>query len=133
MHVRCKSVSGTLENQYVVKGLHGRGKKRHDWVEHLHQILLSEFERLSSSDLQFIRGLIQNVAMTLLHEENSVCSSLDVNPTSGGQITEHLTFKWIYSVLNRFNIVKRRQSEALSWSPARTAFIERKYRTIQDV
>ena len=72
MYVRCKSIPGLVEKRCVIKALHGRGKKRHDWVEYLHQILLSEFERLSSSDLQLSRGLIQNVALTLLREENSV-------------------------------------------------------------
>ena len=114
MYVRCKSIPGLVEKRCAIKALHGRGKKRHDWVEYLHQMLLSEFERLRSSYLQLSRGLIQNVALTLFQEENSVYSSSDVDPTSGQQITEHLTIKWVDSFLNRFNILIRRQSGALS-------------------
>ena len=64
MYVRCKSIPGLVEKRCVVKALHGLGKKRHDWVEYLHKILLSEFKRLSSNDLQLSRGLIHYVALT---------------------------------------------------------------------
>ena len=70
--------------------------------------------------------MIQNVAQTLLQEENSVYSSSDIDTTSGREITEHLAIKWVDAFLNRFNIVIRRQSGALSRSPSQTAFIERK-------
>ena len=51
MYVRCNPGPGLVENRCAVKALCGRGRKRHDWVEYLHQILLFEFEQLSSSDV----------------------------------------------------------------------------------
>ena len=125
IYVRCKSVAGFVEKRCAVKALHGRGRKRHDWVEYLHQVLLCEFERLSSSDVQLSRAFIQNAALSFLAEEDSACTSSDVDPTTGRPLTEHLTPRWIGSFLNRFNIVMRTQSGVLSRSPSQTAFIER--------
>ena len=75
IYVRCKSVAGFVEERNAVKALHGRGRKRHDWVEYLHQVLLCEFERLSSSDMQLSRAFIQNAALSLSAEEDSACTS----------------------------------------------------------
>ena len=76
--------------------------------------------------MQLSRRLIHNVALTLLQKKNFVYISSDVDPTSGRQIPEHLTIKWVDSFFNRFNIVIRKQSGAFSRSPSHTAFMERK-------
>ena len=125
MCLRSKNVPGIAEKRCAVKAFQGRGRKRNDWVTYLHQVLLSEFERLCSSDVRLSRALIQKVALSLLEDENSDYMSTDVDPTTGRPITEHLTMKWVDSFLNRFNIVVRKQSGSLSRSPSQTAFIER--------
>ena len=96
-----------VEKRRAVKTLRGRGRQRHDWVEYLHQILLSEFERLCSSDVQLSRSLMKYATVALLEEENSAYSSCDVDPTTSRQISEHVTMKWVDSFLNLFNLLIR--------------------------
>ena len=70
LYVRSKNIPGLVEKRSGVKALHGRGRKRNDWVIHLHQKLLLEFERLSYSDVRLSRALILDVALTLLKKKN---------------------------------------------------------------
>ena len=115
------------EKRFAVKALHGRGTKRQDWVEYLHQILLHEFEWISSSYVQLSRSLIKSVALTLLVEDGAPYTSSNADSTTGRLIAEYATMKWDDSFLNRFNVVTRRQSGALSRSTSQTSFIERKF------
>ena len=62
----------------------------------------------------------------MLEVKNSAYNSYDVDPTTRRQMSAHVTMKWVDSFLNRFNLVTRRQSGALSRSPSQTSFIERK-------
>ena len=125
MYVRSKYVPGLVEKQIAVKALHGRGRKLQDWVKYLHEMLLSEFDRLISSDLQLSCAVIQYFAFTLLAEENSTYKSSDIDLASSRRITEHITMKWVDSFLSPFNIAVRRQSGTLYRSPSQTTFIER--------
>ena len=76
MYVRCKNVLSLIEKRIAIKALHRWDWKRHNWIKYLHQTLLSEFERLSSGDVQLNRSVILYVAFTLLERENSTNSHL---------------------------------------------------------
>ena len=99
MVFRFQTVPGLAEKRCAVKALRGRGRKRHDWVEYLHQIVVLEFEWHSSKDEQSGRSLIKYIALTLLGEENSASNSSYVDPTTSRQISEHVRMKQIDSFL----------------------------------
>ena len=76
MYVRCKAVPSLVEKRCAVKSLRGRGRKRLDWVEYLLQILLFEFERLRSSDLQLSRSLTAYDALAMLGKKSLIAIHL---------------------------------------------------------
>ena len=71
MVVSTQNTSGIITKRMDVKGFAGRGRKRRNWVEYLHSILLVEFNRYSSTDVQLSRSLIQSIAVELLQEPDS--------------------------------------------------------------
>ena len=95
LFVRCKSIPRLADKRCVVKDLRGRGGKGHNWVEHLHRILLFESERLSFSDVQLSRSLIKYVAFIWFEEESSAYNSSDVDPTTGRQIAKNIPMKLV--------------------------------------
>ena len=95
----------------------GCRRKRNDRVKYLYQLLCLEFERISSSNIKLICGVLQHLAVLLLNEMDSMYTPHDADPTSGRPISENVTLKWIDSFLNRFNIVLPKQSVSFCGSP----------------
>ncbi len=122
--ISSKSIPDISVKKCAVKALAGRGRKRQYWVEHLHSVLLSEFERYSSSRVQLSRGIIQHIALQLLQEPDSPFTAYEIDPVSNKQLSSYITLKWVDAFLNRHNIVIRKQSGSLSRSPTHTKFIE---------
>ena len=65
------STPGVSVKRCNVKALSGRGRKGADWVEYLHGALREEFERHSSAGFQMSRGLLQHIAVSLIHKDES--------------------------------------------------------------
>lgn len=124
MAVYSRTTPGIGIKRIAVKALSGRGRKRSAWVEYLHTVLLQEYERLEAAGMQLSRSLLRDIAVILLHEDDSLFQASYVDETSGRPIVEHITVKWIDSFLNRHNIVTRKQSGSLTRSPAHTRYTE---------
>ena len=90
LSITSKNVSGISTKRCVVEVLSGRGRKRNDWVEYLHQLLYLEFERFSSTNIKLSRGVLQYLAVLLLNESDSKYTPNDADPTSGRPISNTL-------------------------------------------
>lgn len=103
----------------------GRGPKRAEWVEFLYFELLEEFERLKASRVQFDTRLLLTLVKNILQNSSEAFNATYVDPKDGKNIMEKLTMKWIYSFMERFNIVIRAVSGKGAVSPAKQEFIEK--------
>ncbi len=125
MTVAVTNKTGVSVKRVSVKALAGRGRKRQDWTEYLHSMLLMEFERYTASGVQMSRPLLQSIAVNLLQEPDSAFNADEVDSGSNKPISSLITPWWIGAFMSRFNIVIRKQSGSLQRSPSHTRFIER--------
>ena len=112
-----------------MKVLSGSERKCNDWAEYFHQLLFTEFERFSSSNIKLSRGVLQFLSVLSLNDNDSIQTPQDADPSSGRPICEHVTLKWIDSFLSRFNIVLLKQSGFSSRFPHSIPWLRRELRT----
>jgi len=94
--------------EFAVKARKGRGRKQHLWVRNLQEVLVAEFERLSTAGLKFNSTILRVLAKDILRNKDG-----EYDFHIGGSDVEHLepsiTRRWILPFMDRFNIVGRRQ------------------------
>ena len=106
----------------------GRGRKRAEWVEWLHEKLFEEFERLSSAGVKFSRDILQQLAKELLcssTHETFRADYVDQKDKKGQKVIEKINYGWITAFMERYNIVQRQQTGKLMLSKEKQSAIER--------
>ena len=125
LSVSSRTVNGVVAKRIAVNSFYGRGKRRHDWVEFLHAVLLCEFERYVAADVQLSRASLRDVSLHVIHEEDSLFGTKHLDNTSNMPIVNHVTMKFFDCSMSRFIIVIRKQSGLLSRSASRVQFIHK--------
>ena len=124
--IRSKTFTGISDKKSELKTLRGRGRKRSDWKEYLHSVLLTEFEKLSSAGVKLSRNLMRDAALLLLSEDDSQYSTEFIDNSTGQPIMNHITLQFIDAFLSRFNIVVRVQCGSLLRSDAHFIYTKKK-------
>lgn len=101
LHITRRNSSGIMDKKTAAKALHGRGRKRKDWVNMLHQSMLNEFVRLRNRGIKFNGSILQEMALKVLQNP-------DFPEQQMGEFIDTVISKnWIQNFKNRFNIVSR--------------------------
>lgn len=119
-------VTSNGHRRVYTKARAGRGRKRAEWVQCMHEDLVSEFDRLRKLGVKFNLKVLRQLARSMVEtsEKDAYFSEMK-DPASGRKIMDMLTPRWIQSFAERYQIVSRAHTGKLLLSPAKELFIEK--------
>lgn len=91
----------------AIKALTGRGRKRPEWKNILHESPREEFLRWRSAGVKVNRNFLIQAALALVEDENIPVTAEEIETYSGKNVAELITVKWIDDFCDRYNIVTR--------------------------
>eukprot|EP00171_Calliarthron_tuberculosum_P023739 IDg23739t1 len=109
-----------------LKTMGGRGRKRQPWVEYVHGYMIGEFERLQYVGCKLSTDILMKAAVQALQQEGSEFTEATLDNSTGQPISIHITQDFIRRFMDRYDIVRRRQSGALMSSLSATNLIEKR-------
>lgn len=111
--------------QVRLKAHEGRGRKRAKWVDHLHQDLHAEFDRMRKAGVKFSLSTIRLLALRLIEESsNGIYGKGLIDKNSGMRHEDKIDLRWVQAFADRYRIVSRSQSGKLQLSPAKQLEVE---------
>jgi len=126
LHVTTRRANGVFQKQFPVKAFVGRGRKRAEWTEILHQAMINEFERVRRLGVKVNGHFIQEMALVLLQNENVPVSVADVQAATGKLIADVITKRWVQNFKDRFNIVCRARTGKTSLSAGKIIYYKKR-------
>ena len=90
-----------------MKTLAGRGRKRAEWKNSLHNVLLEEFIRLRACGVKVSCDILRGWALEMLQDDSFSVTADDVIQATGKSVDEAIDAYYIQDLLRRYNIFNR--------------------------
>lgn len=117
LHIVHRGLGGPAVRRSAIKAMTGRGRKRPEWKNVLHESLRDEFMRLRSAGVKINRVFLQEAAMALLLNDQVPVSVQEVEQETEREIADVISIRWIDDFCDRFRIVTRRRTGNKTLSP----------------
>ena len=107
LYITRASSSGIIRRVSALKTLGGRGRKRAQWTEQLHEFMCEEVTRFRALGIKINRELLRQMALGIVQSSDFDIDAAEIQAQSGKALSAAISPRWIASFCERHRIVMR--------------------------